>query len=82
MAVKVNLGEVKTQEVKPFPKLMSSVNGTIIEVLTQPDHAGNATVIVRVNKDHFRLGLVEPFCVIDGPVKFSDYNEPIIIQNA
>lgn len=82
MAVKVNLGEVETHEAKPFPKLMSSVNGTIIEVLNQPDHAGNATVIVRVNKDHFRLGLVAPFRVIDGPIKFTDYNEPITIQNA
>lgn len=38
--IKVTLGEVKPQEVKPFPKLMETKSGSIVEVHENKDSGG------------------------------------------
>lgn len=78
--IKVHLSEVKTQEEKPFPKLMV-VNkdgvspGTI--VLFEAMHKG--TVIYGTHNHVQNIGKrFEMWCMDN----FSDYNEPITLQNA
>lgn len=87
MAFKVTIGESKTQEVKPFPKLMTykypnngakilllmkdSKNGVVLEKLEEGininmDALGNFWTII---SDDSNIGV------------FTDYNEPITLQN-
>lgn len=81
MAINVTLGEVKTQEEKPFPKLMiGSDGGTIIEVLCNPNTQGKAPVVHRMG---ISKGLYcDSFRLYNGVITFTDYNQPITIQNA
>lgn len=83
MAINVTLGKpkTKTQEEKPFPKLMIGDDGiTIIEVLSEPNNQGRVPVIHRAGLSKGRY--TDSFRLFDGAVKFMDYNEPITIQNA
>jgi hypothetical protein len=74
MAIKVTIGESKTQDEKPFPKLMQGISGTI--------------VLFQQTKKGFVVNAVEGVCFIIGEYsddwamhKFTDYNEPITLQN-
>ncbi len=78
MAVKVTLGEAKTQTEKPFPKLMkSSETGNIVlfhtlekgTIISLGEYAGNPYHIGEYSSS---LNMMI----------FTDYNEPITIQNA
>jgi hypothetical protein len=75
--INVTLGEVKTQKEKPFPKLMIGDVGTVIMVLQEPNKAGRSKVF---NLTNCRLS--NDFAVFDGSEKFTDYNQPITLQNA
>lgn len=80
MTIKVRLGEVKTQEEKPFPKLMINEDmDTIIEVLEAPSEIGIAAVVHRTGVS--AGGYTKKFQLINGGNKFTDYNEPITLQN-
>ena len=81
--IKVTIVESKTKEEKPFPKLMQGDDGSIIEVLAEPNGYSNAPVVVRVIGTNLpcKIGFHAEFR-IDGVVKFTDFNEAITIQNA
>ena len=73
MAINVTLGEVKTQEPKPFPKIMESNNPKGFIVLffnhdygTCLTSSGDYVAGERYNQP---------------ATNFTDYNEPITIQN-
>lgn len=75
MSINVTLGEVKTQEVKPFPKLMKSADGLIV-LFTK---AITGTVIYAPTSNTEPLG---HHSTTWNPDAFTDYNEPITLQNA
>jgi hypothetical protein len=81
--IKVTIVESKTKEEKPFPKLMQGDDGSIIEVLSEPNNFRTAPVVVRIlgEKLQAKVGFAASF-TIDGVVKFTDFNEAITIQNA
>ena len=78
--IKVTIGESKTQEEKPFPKLMIATYGAKndkgIVVLFVTRISG--TVIITTNDSEKIVGGVYTTFLADS---FTDYNEPITIQN-
>lgn len=81
--IKVTIVESKTKEEKPFPKLMQGDDGSIIEVLAEPNSLRLAPVVVRVAGKTLpsNVGFVAAFKIY-GVVKFTDFNGYIKIQNA
>ena len=78
MSINVTLGEVKTQEVKPFPKLMSGNNGWIVEVY----ESGRSSLgYIAIHRAGPHAGRIAIDFKLDG---FIDFNEPlpITLQNA
>lgn len=82
MAINVTLGEAKTKKPKskPFPKLMIGNIGTIIEVLEKPSKTGVCPVVHRTGG--YKGSFATSFNLTGGVEQFTDYNEPITIQNA
>lgn len=79
MAIKVTVGEPKTQNEKPFPKLMINEDGdTIIEVLQAPNKYGVCPV---VHRKGYSKGVYTKDFQLNGAMKFIDYNSPITLQN-
>jgi hypothetical protein len=80
MAIKVTLGATEnTQQKKPFPKLMKQVDGDIlIYVLTPPNEKGECAVVYlnRYMENPYRKTFL-----LNGVSRYTDYNEPITIQN-
>ena len=78
--VKVIVGKQKTQNDKPFPKIMKEIDGdSLIFVLKKPDCNGmTKAVYLNCFKDD---PLATDFFLY-GAVKYTDYNEPITLQNA
>lgn len=82
MSINVTLGEVKTQEIKPFPKLMIVDNnpfeGRI--VLFTREKTGMLVRCSECQSEYMKLGTY----LEDGWAMqaFTDYNEPITLQNA
>ena len=74
MAINVTLSEAKTQTEKTFPKLMISDDGRIVLFIGR--HVG--TVIYECNPYYGIAHYDTCWCMED----FTDYNEPITIQNA
>lgn len=74
--IKVTVGESKTQSEKPFPKLMvSSQTGNVVFFLS----SGEGVVLLATeNGSNFSSG--EYFSMFDMKC-FTDYNEPITLQN-
>jgi hypothetical protein len=72
--IKVTIGESKTQE-KPFPKLMQNKNGCIRLVFEDL----SSLILVSVEGDNFFYYNHKNDYDLS---KFTDYNEPITIQNA
>lgn len=78
--IKVTLGaSEETPKEKPFPKLMKSPVGTIVLFYTK------YTGILLVAKDDedgrpLLVRIAEPYTNLDIS-RFTDYNEPITIQN-
>ena len=76
MSIKVTLGEVKTQENKPFPKLMMySKDKDFIVLFINKDEA----VCLYSNTKEWKVGDYENDMAISD---FIEYNGPITIQNA
>lgn len=73
--INVTLGEVKTQEEKPFPKLMINLYKNVI-VLMSERKCG--TVVYSTTKA-YEIGYYSTDWFMDN---FTDYNEPITLQNA
>jgi len=78
--IKVTLGEVKTQEEKPFPKLMISKNtGRLVFFLSKYDGLQMNTVTHPDTSEEYRSPHYSSSWVSS---EFTDYNEPITLQNA
>ena len=78
MSINVTLGEVKTQEVKPFPKLMIGNTNWIVEVYETDRSSLGYIAIHRAGPYTGKLAIDFK---LDG---FADYNEPLTVklQNA
>ena len=76
--IKVTLGEVKTQEEKPFPKLMIGKYNCIILAIDEDEGHYYGTLIYKGSSDD-TLG---EFSYQWKKKYFSDYNDPITLQNA
>lgn len=74
MAIEVTVGEPKTQEEKPFPKLMLNVEKDYV-ILANSDCSG--TIVWSIYPD-FKVGLYKDRWIIKN---FSDFNEPITLKN-
>jgi hypothetical protein len=73
--IKVTLGEVKTQKEKPFPKLMKSISTGRIVLM----HEKCCGTVIFEQYAYYGLGhYSKSWAMMD----FTDYNEPITIQNA
>ena len=72
--IKATIGESKPQQ-EPFPKLMKGHLGTIILAITAPNEQGRCVVL---NLTHF---IFTDCFKLDGKEKFTDYSEPITLQN-
>lgn len=73
--IKVTLGEVKTQEEKGFPKLMKTKDGYIVYFIKY----GKGVCFAKPNISGNTIGEYTESWNMNG---FTDYNEPITIQNA
>ena len=73
MSIKVTIGEYKTQNQKPFPKLMQSSEGVIIVLMTEE----SSGVVINENR-FYEIGYKSSAWNMD---VFYDYNEPITLQN-
>jgi|LakMenEpi03Aug12_release.lakeMendotaPanAssembly.Ray.scaffolds.fasta_scaffold341591_4 hypothetical protein len=71
--IKVTIGESKPQE-KPFPKLMINDNGCIRLVFEDL----SSLILVSVEGNDFYYNHINDYDLST----FTDYNEPITIQNA
>jgi len=79
--INVTLGEAKTQTEKPFPKLMTDGEGWI--VLATGIGEGEDWEVIRISGfGDNNYTYTKAFNLFNGPRKFSDYNEPITLQNA
>lgn len=76
MAINITLGEVKTQKEKDFPKLMVWCNKDefFIVLFTLPKKG----VVVSSNIQQWNIGDYDDDF---DPKQFTDYNEPITLQN-
>lgn len=73
--VQVTLGEVKTQEVKPYPKIMKSIHSDRIVFFIQK---GKGFQLNHVNETYDPNPHYSPSW---GEESFADYNEPITLKN-
>ena len=76
MAINVTLGEAKTQTKKPFPKLMISGDDDKRIILFTDNEVG---VVVQEGNPYYGIGY---YFTEWNMIGFTDYNEPITIQNA
>jgi hypothetical protein len=70
--IKVTVGEQKTQSEKPFPKLMKATKGTWKDQICFFEKRREGVLI-----GPREFGYADNFCMED----FTDYNEPITLQN-
>jgi hypothetical protein len=80
MAITITVGEPKTQEVKPFPKLMISKIGQILyaQCLNPNDERSIVGMLIHTNGyaiDEYNFS--QYWCAYS----FTDYNQPITLQN-
>jgi hypothetical protein len=74
MAVNVTIGESKPQEEKPFPKLMKSNISSSIVFFIRARHG----VMLYSNDKLEKIGDYDETYYMD---KFTDFNEPLTLQN-
>lgn len=72
MAIKVTVGEQKTQNELPFPKFMKSSNGRIVFMISY----GKGFLLNRVSNND-----IPKYSELWFMGDFADYNEPITLQN-
>lgn len=83
--INVTLGEVKTQEEKPFPKLqkMTYPSGKWIVVFSKSESNRVVVYVCKENKNCYdNIGDFWGHAEKNGVGIFTDYNEPITLQNA
>ena len=73
--INVTLGEVKTQEEKPFPKLMINSDRRIVVLMSE----SCVGTVVYSKIETYQIGHYSEGW---GMHNFTDYNEPITLQNA
>lgn len=73
--INVTIGESKTQELKPFPKLMKHNDGTI----TYFSSMNNGVHIYARASMKEIIGVISHSISMD---EYSDFKEPITLQNA
>lgn len=73
--IKVTVDEQKTQSEKPFPKLMKCIDGDPLIILFENPKVGMA---IR-DGIHWKVGCYSDSWAME---EFTDYNEPITLQNA
>lgn len=79
--INVQLGS--KQEEKPFPKLMKGDDESLIFVLSPPNDKGYAKCLVIKRTDFDCPYFAHEFNLSGvGGEKFTDYNEPVTLQNA
>jgi hypothetical protein len=78
--VNVTLGEVKPQE-KPFPKLMISDLGQIFYMLGINPDKKECLIGFQIHSNGYPV-TVDGYSRFMVRAKFTDYNEPITLQNA
>ncbi len=78
--INVTLGEAKPQE-KPFPKLMKSNANqyTLIALFTSKNEGTVLFDDNKIEEDRYEIG---HYSIGWSMNKFTDYNEPITLQNA
>jgi hypothetical protein len=84
MAIKVTLGATEnTQQQKPFPKLMISKDGRRIVFATGKRNGPNYEVlrITGFLDTSVNMTITDRFDLFSEGNEFTDYNEPITIQN-
>jgi hypothetical protein len=85
MAIKVTLGATEnTQQEKPFPKLMISTTHGKRIVFATGEHNGGFYEVLRVSGFGSDIDgtMSKSFSLFEKRHQFTDYNEPITIQNA
>lgn len=80
MAIKVTLGEAKTQEEKPFPKLMISDLGQIFYMVGVNEDRDDLLIGVEIHSNGYFIG-GNGISKNMARALFKDYNEPITLQN-
>lgn len=75
MAIKTAVGDIKTSDEKSFPKLMIGNVNWIIEVHRHPEFP---SLFIAIHRHGPHAGSISTDFNISG---FSDYNEPITLQN-
>ena len=85
MAIKVTIGESNTQEEKPFPKFMKDQNDRIVFVIgknNDSEEQYHYRVIYIKGFEFSDSGkFTEEFYLFNSENPFTDYNEPITLQN-
>jgi hypothetical protein len=74
--INVTIGKSKPQE-KPFPKLMTAFDGNLIAIFYRPKIG--TILYVEHETDFYKVGVFLNDWEMHG---FTDYNEPITLQNA
>jgi hypothetical protein len=83
MAIKVTIGESKTQDEKPFPKFMKDKHGHIVFAIEENSEESNQYRVIYIKGFEFSdIGkFCEEFYLFDSTNPYFDYNEPITLQN-
>jgi hypothetical protein len=83
MAIKVTIGESKTQEKKPFPKFMQDKHGHIVFAIEENCEESNHYKVIYIKG--FALSDIghfyDEFYLFSPENPYFDYNEPITLQN-
>jgi hypothetical protein len=88
MAIKVTIGESKTQEEKPFPKFMQDKHGNIVFAIGKNNNSEEQyyyKVVYIKGFEFSEFSTVGSFCdefnLFNSDNPYFDYNEPITLQN-
>ena len=85
MAIKVTIGESKTQDEKPFPKFMKDQYDKIVFAIGENNDSEESNHYRVIYIKGFEFSDIGKFCeefyLFDSTNPFFDYNEPITLQN-
>ena len=76
--INVTIGESKTQEAKPFPKLMKCKDNVIYYFIRE----SYGLPIANWDEERFEMSFENMTAANWDMDEFTDYNEPITLQNA
>jgi hypothetical protein len=83
MAIKVTIGESKTQNEKPFPKFMQDKHGHIVFAIEENSEESNHYKVIYIKGFEFSTvgHFYDEFNLFSSGNPYFDYNEPITLQN-